>query len=100
MRDSERVGELRQIARHDRRLLRRQARDEHVLPGPRELLRDPDDLLGGLRLGEDHLGHSLAQRAVVIDDGVAEVDEGEILQLGEGGVDRRFAGAHPLEERS
>jgi len=37
---------------------------------------------------------------MMIDDGVAEVDEWKILQLGERRIDRRFAGANALEKRT
>ena len=56
------------------------------------------DLLDGLALAEDHLGHALAEGAVVIDGGEAEVAEGELPQRLERVVDRDVAPAHALEQ--
>ena len=63
-------------------LARIEARDEHVLPGARQLLGDRRDLLGGLALAEDHLGHAGAERAVVIDGREPEIAERQLAQLG------------------
>ena len=57
------------------------ARDQDVLSGARELVGDRDDLLGRLAFAEDHLRHALPQRAVMIDDGKAEVSKRELPQL-------------------
>ena len=53
-------------------------RDEHVLTRSGELARDPDDLLGGLSLAEDHLRYTLSQRPMMIDHGEAEIGKGEL----------------------
>jgi len=74
-------------------LVGRESGDEHVLPLARELARDPHNLLRRLGLRKDDLRDPLAKAAVMVDDRVAEVDEGEVLQLGERFVDRRVAGA-------
>ena len=89
-----RAGERQVLQRRERAHTSRalsgvEARDEDVLPGARELPRDADDLLGVLRLREDHLGHPLAQPPVVVDDGVAQVGERQVLQLGDGLFDAR-----------
>ena len=59
------------------------ARDEDVLPRPRELARDPDDLLGRLAFAENHLGHALPERAMMIDDRESEVRKRKLPQLGD-----------------
>ena len=61
---------------------------------------DARNLLGRLALPQDHLGHSLAQRPVVVDLGEAEFREGQALELLEGLVGLDLAGPDSLEQVS
>ena len=80
------------------RLVRVEPRDEHVLPGARELARDAGDLLGRLACAEDHLRRALPQRAVVVDRRVPEVGKRQVLELRHRVVDARRPPLHALEE--
>ena len=56
------------------------ARDEEVLAAAGDLLRDRDDLRGGLTRAEDDFGEPTAQRAMVVHLGEAQVLVGQALQ--------------------
>jgi len=57
-------------------------------------------LRGGLAFAEDHFGHALAEGAVVVELGEAEVFEGEMAQALDGLVGGQFALADLVEELS
>ena len=58
---------------------------------------DGDHLFGGFALGEDDFGDAVAEGAVVIDFGEAEVLEGQVAHAREGAIDFEFARADLLE---
>jgi hypothetical protein len=74
------------------------ARDEHVLPGARQLRSDGCDLVGRLGLAQDDLGDARAQRPVVVDGREPEIAERQVTQFCERLLHRRAAGANPLEK--
>ena len=63
------------------------------MPLSQQLADDRDALLERLAAAVDGLGHALAQRAVVIDQGIADLGERQAAQLLDGvvGVDRAAA---------
>ena len=73
-------------------------RHEHVLPRPRELPRDPGDLLRGLPLAQYDLRRSLAESAVMIHHRVSEVGERKLLELMDRVIDAGLPRLHPIEE--
>jgi hypothetical protein len=74
------------------------ARDQHVACAAFEKLRgDGDDLLGSFAQTEDHFRHPVAQRAVVIDAGEAEVLEGQVLHPLQGRIYIGRSAAHLFE---
>jgi hypothetical protein len=63
-----------------------------------DLSHDRADLLAGLAHPEHDLGHTDAQRAMMIDVREAEIRERQIAQRVERAIDPDFASAHPLEQ--
>src|SRR5712692_4536744 len=59
---------------------------------------NPGDLLRSLARGEDGLGKTLAQRAVVVNLGEAEVFKRQVAQPLDGLRDRKAPGSHPVKE--
>ena len=62
--------------------------------------RDRRNLIGGLAGPEDHLGHAMPQRAVMIDLREAQILERQMTHAVERGVDVHGAGAHFFEQRA
>jgi hypothetical protein len=62
-----------------------------------ERTRDGGDLRCSLRFTEDHLGHALTQRAMVVDMGETQVFEGQVPQTGQRRVHVRGSIAELLE---
>ena len=58
----------------------------------------PDGLLERLAFAVDHLGHAVAQVAVVVDVGIGNVLEGQVLEPFERGIYVGLAGADALEQ--
>src|SRR5713226_3712333 len=71
-----------------------------VLRGPRtqHSADNPGDLLRSLAWGEDGLGKTLAQRAVVVNLGKAEVFKRQVAQPLDGLRDRKAPGSHPVKK--
>ena len=61
--------------------------------------RDGNHLLRSLPFGEDHFRHAVAQRAMMIDLGEAQVFERHVAHADHGRVDIHCAVAHLLEQR-
>ena len=59
-----------------------------------------DHLLGRLAFGEDHFGHAVAQRAMVVDFGEAQDPRTACGAAFDGRVDIYCAGAHLFEQRA
>ena len=64
-----------------------------------QLADDPDALLGRLAGSVHRLRHALPERTVVVDEGIAEIGEGQPPQPGDGVVGRQFAGADGVDHR-
>ena len=64
----------------------------------RTLLGDPHHLIGRLALGEDHFGHAVAQRAMMIHLGEPEVFERHVAEPLERAIGVHFTGAHLIEQ--
>jgi hypothetical protein len=56
------------------------ARRQHIAAMGRQPVEDSCDVLRGLPLGEDHLGHTLAQSPMMIDLGKPNIFEGKVPQ--------------------
>ena len=61
---------------------------------------DRRDLIGGLAGSENHLGHAMTQRAMVIDLREAQIFKRQVAQAVERGVDVHGSGAHLFEQRA
>ena len=79
---------------------RRDARHQDIARFRQEGRRNRGDLIGGLAGTEDHLGHAMTQRAVVIDFCEAQIFERQVTQAIERGVDVHGTGAHFLKQRA
>ena len=79
--------------------LPRGARGQHVAAGLGHAGKDRGHLLGGFARGKDHLRHSRAQRAVMVELGEAYVLEGQVAQAVERGGDFGLAGCNLLQQR-
>ncbi len=76
------------------------AGDEDVVAGVRALehgLRDGSDLGGGFSFAEDDFREALAEGAVVVDIGDADVFEGQMLETLEGGFGGELFGLNLLQ---
>jgi hypothetical protein len=73
------------------------ARDEKVLGALGEFDGDVADVFGRLAEAEDDFGHALADGAVVIDLGEAQVLKRHVFEAVHGVVDIDAAGAHLLQ---
>ena len=76
------------------------ARDQHVLGIGQQALRDGGDLFRRLALGEDHFRHAVAQGAMVVHLGEAQVFKRHVPHAPHGCVDIYRAGAHLFEQRA
>ena len=77
------------------------ASDEYILAavfGTEHGPGDVSNLLGRFALGEDDFGVALAQCAVMVDLGEAEILEGEMLEAVDGAIGREGAKADEVEE--
>ena len=76
------------------------AREQHRAGAVGEQLADdPHALLGRLAGAVHRLRRALPERAVVVDEGIAEIGEGEPAQPGDGVVGRQFPGADGVDHR-
>jgi len=71
---------------------------QHVAGVGCQALEDVGDLAWGFALGEDHLGHALAQGAMVIEFGETQILEGEMAQALDGFIGRHALFSYLLEE--
>ena len=74
------------------------AGDQHVGGTGQELVRDGHDVVDGFAQAEDHFGHAVAQRAVVVYLGETDVFEGKMTEFGEGCVSIDSAAANLIQE--
>ncbi len=74
-------------------------RGEHVVVRVREPSHDRHHLLRSLALAEDGLGYPVAERAVQIHAGEAQVLHGKRAEPGQGLLGRHRAGRDRLQER-
>jgi hypothetical protein len=72
---------------------------QNILMVPRQMPRDGNDLLRRLARAEDGLGTPVAQRAMEIEAGEAEVGYGKVAELPEGVIRGQGAAGHVVEER-
>ncbi len=77
-----------------------QACNEETARTLNETRADRGDLLRRLAVAEDDFGQGVAQAAVVVDLGEAQVLVGQVAQRLDRGVDAETAGGDALEERS
>ena len=74
------------------------AGDEHLLAVLQKFRRDFDDLFGSLARAENHFGEILAELAVGVDLGEAEIGDGRGLEGAQDFVARNFSGAKLLQQ--
>ena len=91
---------LRKGFEHDTGCLRRGAGDENVFRAREQGIGDSDDLFGRFAEAEDDFRHPVAQHAVVIDLGEAEILEGHVAHAFHGFVNAAGAAADAFEERA
>jgi len=87
-----------QLSTHRSRALAVRPRDQHVRRIIEQALRDGHHLLRRLALGEDHLGHAVTQRAMMVHFGEAQVFEGHMPHADHSRIDIHSAAAHLLEQ--
>ena len=85
---------------HDAGGFRGGAGNKNVFRAREQCVRDADDLVRRFAQAEDDFGHPVAQRAVVIDLGEAEILEGHVAHAFHGFVNAAGAAADAFEERA
>ena len=83
---------------HARGGLRIRPRDQHVARVFEQAPGDGDNLLRRLAFTEDHLRHAVAQRAMVVHLGEAQILERHVAQAVQRAVHIHCAGAHLFEQ--
>ena len=75
------------------------AGDQDVAGAGEKALGDGDHLLGCFAFGEDDFGHAVAERAMMVDFGEAQIFKGQVAKALDGAIDIHFPRAHLFEQR-